>query len=155
MQRFLDARSSTRRQRLGVVLQHLAPILRDKKATVLPVLLEAAVKALDLLLDRDRELVRWAGEGATTAEIAERLDKPEEAEAAVNDVRDFLIENKDMVRKYYDSSAEVQQMFVNEDIYLAQSWSGAAAKLIMDMASLFSFNIGSALRKLFRTLGNN
>ncbi|WP_420398914.1 hypothetical protein [Flagellimonas sp.] len=31
----------------------------------------------------------------------------------------------------------------------------AAAKLIMDMASLFSFNVGSALRKLFKTLGNN
>ncbi|RYC50213.1 hypothetical protein [Flagellimonas olearia] len=31
----------------------------------------------------------------------------------------------------------------------------AAAKLIMDMASLFSINIGSALRKLFRTLGEH
>ncbi|WP_422350465.1 hypothetical protein [Flagellimonas sp.] len=31
----------------------------------------------------------------------------------------------------------------------------AAAKLIMDMASLFSFNVGSALRKLFKTPGNN
>ncbi|MEZ4811783.1 MAG: hypothetical protein R2819_15610 [Allomuricauda sp.] len=30
----------------------------------------------------------------------------------------------------------------------------AAAKLIMDMASLFSINVGSALRRLFRTLGN-
>ncbi|WP_036383016.1 hypothetical protein [Muricauda sp. MAR_2010_75] len=31
----------------------------------------------------------------------------------------------------------------------------AAAKLIMDMAALFSLNVGSALRKLFRTLGEN
>ncbi|MFD2099498.1 hypothetical protein [Flagellimonas iocasae] len=31
----------------------------------------------------------------------------------------------------------------------------AAAKLIMDLASLFSLNVGSALRKLFRTLGDN
>ncbi|MDC6366009.1 MULTISPECIES: hypothetical protein [Flavobacteriaceae] len=31
----------------------------------------------------------------------------------------------------------------------------AAAKLIMDMASLFSLNVGSALRRLFRTFGNN
>ncbi|KAB5486541.1 MULTISPECIES: hypothetical protein [Flagellimonas] len=31
----------------------------------------------------------------------------------------------------------------------------AAAKLVMDMASLFSINLGSALRKLFRTLGEN
>ena len=31
----------------------------------------------------------------------------------------------------------------------------AAAKLILDLASLFSFNVGSALRKLFKTLGSN
>ena len=31
----------------------------------------------------------------------------------------------------------------------------AAAKLIMDLGSLCSFNIGSALRRLFRTFGNN
>lgn len=31
----------------------------------------------------------------------------------------------------------------------------AAAKLIMDLASLFSLNVGSALRKLFRTMGDN
>lgn len=31
----------------------------------------------------------------------------------------------------------------------------AAAKLIMDMASLFSINLGSALRKFFKTLGEN
>lgn len=29
----------------------------------------------------------------------------------------------------------------------------AAAKLIMELASLFSVNMGNALRKLFRTLG--
>jgi len=32
-----------------------------------------AVRALDLLLDRDRELIRWASEGASTQEVAERL----------------------------------------------------------------------------------
>lgn len=59
-------------------------------------------------------------------------DKPDVAQKATNQARDFLIEHKDMVRKYYDAAAEVQQMFVNEDIYLAQTWSGPAAKLIMD-----------------------
>ena len=44
----------------------------------------------------------------------------------------FLIKHKDMVRKYYDAGSEVQQMFINEDIYLAHSWSGPAAKLIID-----------------------
>jgi spermidine/putrescine transport system substrate-binding protein len=60
------------------------------------------------------------------------IDDREKAAAAVNHTRDFMIEHKDMVRKYYDSGAEIQQMFINEDIVLGQSWSGPAAKLIMD-----------------------
>ena len=60
------------------------------------------------------------------------VGKPEEAQKATNEARDFLIKHKDMVRKYYDAGSEVQQMFINEDIYLAHSWSGPAAKLIMD-----------------------
>ncbi len=64
--------------------------------------------------------------------MIEYIGKPDEAKAAVDAARDFMIENKDMVRKYYDSGAEVQQMFVNGDVELAQTWSGPAAKLIMD-----------------------
>ncbi|TYB89945.1 extracellular solute-binding protein [Oceaniovalibus sp. ACAM 378] len=59
-------------------------------------------------------------------------DSPDLAQKATNEARDFLIKHKDMVRKYYDAGSEVQQMFINEDIYLAQSWSGPIAKLIMD-----------------------
>jgi len=59
-------------------------------------------------------------------------DKAEEAQKATNAARDFLIKNKDMVRKYYDAGSEVQQMFINEDIYLAHAWSGPAAKLIAE-----------------------
>lgn len=58
--------------------------------------------------------------------------KPEEAQAATDKARDFLIEKKGQVRKYYDAGSEVQQMLVNEDAYVAQAWSGPAAKLIMD-----------------------
>lgn len=58
--------------------------------------------------------------------------KPDVAQVATDQARDFLIGHKDKVRKYYDSGAEVQQMFVNEDIYVAQTWSGPTAKLIMD-----------------------
>ena len=58
--------------------------------------------------------------------------KPEEAQAATNAARDHLIQHKDMVRKYYDAGSEVQQMFINEDVYVAQTWSGPASKLIMD-----------------------
>jgi spermidine/putrescine transport system substrate-binding protein len=58
--------------------------------------------------------------------------KDEIAQEATNKARDFLISQKGQVRKYYDAGSEVQQMFVNEDIYVAQAWSGPAAKLIMD-----------------------
>lgn len=37
-------------------------------------MLTLAVQALDLLMERDRQLVRWASRGVTTDEIAERLD---------------------------------------------------------------------------------
>lgn len=60
------------------------------------------------------------------------VGKLKEAQTAANEARDYLIARKDMVRKYYDSPAEVQQMFINEDIHLAQAWSGPANKLILD-----------------------
>lgn len=59
-------------------------------------------------------------------------DKKDIAQEATNKARDFLIANKSKVRKYYDAGSEVQQMFLNEDIYVAQAWSGPVAKLIMD-----------------------
>ena len=37
-----------------------------------------------------------------------------------------------MVRKFYDSGAEIQQMFVNQDVVLAHAWNGPISKLIMD-----------------------
>lgn len=65
-------------------------------------------------------------------DFVQYADDPETAQAATNAARDLLIENKNMVRRYYDAGSEVQQMFINEDIYLAQTWSGPAARLIMD-----------------------
>jgi DNA-directed RNA polymerase specialized sigma24 family protein len=38
-----------------------------------------ATKALDLLLPRDRDLVKWSGEGLSTEEQARRLDLSAEA----------------------------------------------------------------------------
>lgn len=60
------------------------------------------------------------------------VGNPEIAQRAVNMTRDFLIEHKHLVRRFYDSGTEVQQMMVNGDIALAQSWSGSASKLILD-----------------------
>ena len=60
------------------------------------------------------------------------MDDPEKAAAIVEEAKQFLIANKPLVRKYYDGGAEVQQMFVNQDIVLAHSWNGPAAALIND-----------------------
>jgi spermidine/putrescine transport system substrate-binding protein len=60
------------------------------------------------------------------------LDDPQKAAAIVEEARDFLIKHKPMVRKYYDAGAEVQQMFINQDIVMATAWNGPIAKLITD-----------------------
>ena len=60
------------------------------------------------------------------------LDDPKKAAEIVNEARDFLIKHKDQVRKYYDGGAEVQQMFINQDIAMACAWNGPIAKLITD-----------------------
>jgi spermidine/putrescine transport system substrate-binding protein len=44
------------------------------------------------------------------------MDDPDKAAQIVEEAKNFLIEKKPLVRKYYDSGAEVQQMFVNQDI---------------------------------------
>ncbi|MFA3918933.1 ABC transporter substrate-binding protein [Ruegeria hyattellae] len=64
--------------------------------------------------------------------MVEYLEDPEKAAMIVEEAKQFLIEKKPLVRKYYDGGAEVQQMFVNQDIALAQSWNGPAAALITD-----------------------
>lgn len=64
--------------------------------------------------------------------MVEYLNDPAKAAEVVTQARDFLIANKPKVRKYYDGGAEVQQMFVNQDIVLAHAWNGPIAKLIND-----------------------
>jgi spermidine/putrescine transport system substrate-binding protein len=64
--------------------------------------------------------------------MVEYMDDPAKAAAIVEEAKQYLIEKKPLVRKYYDGGAEVQQMFVNQDIALAQSWNGPAAALIND-----------------------
>ena len=54
------------------------------------------------------------------------------AQRAVNITRDFLIEHKHLVRRYYDAATEVQQLFVNGDVDLAAGSSGPAAQLILE-----------------------
>lgn len=64
--------------------------------------------------------------------MVEYMDDPAKAAAIVAEARDFMIEKKPLVRKYYDSGAEIQQMFINQDIALGHAWNGPIAKLIND-----------------------
>ena len=64
--------------------------------------------------------------------MVDYIDDPQKAAAVVEEARDFLIKHKGQVRKYYDSGAEVQQMFINQDIVMATAWNGPIAKLITD-----------------------
>ncbi len=74
--------------------------------------------------------------------MVEYIDDPDKAAAIVTEARDFLIENKPKVRKYYDAGAEIQQMFVNQDVVLAHAWNGPISKLIMD-----GFPVGMSIPK--------
>ncbi|MEM9812371.1 MAG: extracellular solute-binding protein [Pseudomonadota bacterium] len=64
--------------------------------------------------------------------MVEYLGNEAEAARIVNEARDFLISHKDKVRKYYDSGAEIQQMYINQDVTIAHNWNGPIAKLIAD-----------------------
>lgn len=64
--------------------------------------------------------------------MIEYMDDPEEAARIVNEARDLLIANKHMVRNFYDGAAEIQQMFINQDVVLAHAWNGPISRLIMD-----------------------
>ncbi len=64
--------------------------------------------------------------------MVEYLDDPERAAEIVKEAQDFLIANKGKVRKYYDAGAEVQQMFVNQDIACGCAWNGPVAALMND-----------------------
>ncbi len=59
-------------------------------------------------------------------------DDVDAAQRAVNETRDFLIEHKNLVRRYYDAASEVQQLMVSGDIALAQAGSGPSSQLIID-----------------------
>ena len=60
------------------------------------------------------------------------VDKPETARKAVDAARDLLIANKRQVLKYYEDGAELVQLLAGEDVYLAQFYSGAPTKLVLD-----------------------
>ncbi|WP_292898134.1 ABC transporter substrate-binding protein [Nitratireductor sp.] len=63
---------------------------------------------------------------------ASYMNTPDVAQRAVDATRDFLIEHKHMVRRYYEAATEIQQMMVTGDVALAQAGSGPSSQLIID-----------------------
>ena len=86
---------------------------------------------------------------------------PAIAQRAVDATRDFLIEHKPMVRRYYDAATEIQQMMINGDVKLAVGSSGPAAQLILEgfpagfvipreggLAYAYGFNIAKGAKNI-------
>jgi spermidine/putrescine transport system substrate-binding protein len=68
----------------------------------------------------------------TDGGFASYVDQPEKARKAVDAARDLLIANKSQVLKYYEDGAKLVQLLAGEDAYLAQFYSGAPTKLVLD-----------------------
>lgn len=94
-------------------------LFSEKYAKQTAYILQDLMSIVLLYHGHDGNMVEYIGDEAKALEIATQA-------------RDFLIEKKPLVRKYYDGGAEVQQMFVNQDIMLAQAWNGPIASLITD-----------------------
>ena len=94
-------------------------LFSDKYAKQTAYIIQDTVSIIILKLGYDGNMVAY-------------LDKPDEAARIVEEAKQYLIDKKPLVRKYYDSGAEVQQMFINQDIVVAQAWNGPIATLIND-----------------------
>ncbi len=63
--------------------------------------------------------------------FASYVGKPEEATRAVEAAREMLIKHKNLVLKFYEDGAELQQMLVDTDVTVAQAYASNPAKLIL------------------------
>jgi spermidine/putrescine transport system substrate-binding protein len=63
--------------------------------------------------------------------FASYVETPEDAARAVAAARDLLIRTKSQVVKYYDEGAELQQMLLGGDAWLAQAYAGGLARMIL------------------------
>ena len=92
-------------------------MFREKYANQTAYILQDMMSIVLLMLGYDGNMI-----GYSEARVKE----------AVKEAKNFMIEKKPLVRKYYDSGAEFQQMMINEDIAVGHAWSGPVSKLIMD-----------------------
>lgn len=74
-------------------------------------------------------VMNYLGYDGSAASYGSNVDV---AQRAVDATRDFLIDHKHMVRRYYEAATEIQQMMVTGDVSLAQAGSGPSSQLIME-----------------------
>ena len=70
-------------------------------------------------LGHDQDLVDYVGDEA-------------KARAVVKEATDFVIAHKPLVRKFYDSTAELEQLFVNEEIIVTHARNGLIGNLLQN-----------------------
>jgi spermidine/putrescine transport system substrate-binding protein len=63
--------------------------------------------------------------------FASYVGNPEAAAHAVDAARDTLIRNKGQVVKYYEDGSELQQLLLDEEVWLAQAYAGSLTRLIL------------------------
>jgi spermidine/putrescine transport system substrate-binding protein len=65
------------------------------------------------------------------ATFASYVETPDAAARAVDAARDMLIRNKGQVVKYYEDGSELQQLLIDEEVWLAQAYAGSLTRLIL------------------------
>lgn len=66
------------------------------------------------------------------ADLVDYIGDDEKSRKAVAEATDFVIAHKPLVRKFYDSTAELEQLFVNEEITVTHSRNGMIGNLLQN-----------------------
>lgn len=65
-------------------------------------------------------------------DLFDYIGDDDKARAVVAEATDFVIQHKPLVRKFYDSTAELEQLFVNEEITVAHARNGLIGNLLQN-----------------------
>lgn len=65
-------------------------------------------------------------------DLVDYIGNDDKARAVVAEATDFVIQHKPLVRKFYDSTAELEQLFVNEEITVAHARNGLIGNLLQN-----------------------
>lgn len=65
-------------------------------------------------------------------DLVEYIGDDDKARAVVAEATDFVIAHKPLIRKFYDSNAELEQLFVNEEIIVTHARNGMIGSLLQN-----------------------